>query len=79
MVFHCIYPSAYVTVIDRTSPVCDFRRQQRVGPHAAGLGQPDENSAGHCEGSGHLHVPGKVVHGNIKASNVLLRQDHGAC
>ncbi|XAR66956.1 Non-specific serine/threonine protein kinase [Bertholletia excelsa] len=34
---------------------------------------------GTARGLAHLHVSGKVVHGNIKASNVLLRQDHGAC
>ncbi|KAG6599422.1 putative inactive receptor kinase, partial [Cucurbita argyrosperma subsp. sororia] len=27
----------------------------------------------------HLHVVGKVVHGNIKSSNILLRPDHDAC
>lgn len=30
-------------------------------------------------GLAHLHVSGKVIHGNIKASNILLRQDHDAC
>ncbi|XP_010249925.1 PREDICTED: probable inactive receptor kinase At2g26730 [Nelumbo nucifera] len=30
-------------------------------------------------GLAHLHVSGKIVHGNIKASNILLRSDLGAC
>ncbi|KAF8393296.1 hypothetical protein HHK36_021537 [Tetracentron sinense] len=30
-------------------------------------------------GLAHLHVSGKVVHGNIKSSNILLRPDHDAC
>lgn len=30
-------------------------------------------------GLAHLHAAGKVVHGNIKSSNVLLRPDHNAC
>lgn len=30
-------------------------------------------------GLAHLHVSGKVVHGNIKSSNILLRSDHHAC
>ncbi|XP_052200219.1 probable inactive receptor kinase At2g26730 [Diospyros lotus] len=29
-----------------------------------------------ARGLAHLHLSGKIVHGNIKASNVLLRQDH---
>lgn len=29
-----------------------------------------------ARGLSHLHVAGKIVHGNIKASNVLLRQNH---
>ncbi|MBA0744767.1 hypothetical protein Gogos_007378 [Gossypium gossypioides] len=32
-----------------------------------------------ARGLAHLHVSGKVVHGNIKASNVLLRPDQDAC
>ncbi|XP_059638057.1 probable inactive receptor kinase At2g26730 [Cornus florida] len=33
-----------------------------------------------ARGLAHLHVSGKVVHGDIKSSNVLLRQqDHDAC
>uniref|UniRef100_A0A5B6ZU81 Protein kinase domain-containing protein n=1 Tax=Davidia involucrata TaxID=16924 RepID=A0A5B6ZU81_DAVIN len=33
-----------------------------------------------ARGVAHLHVSGKVVHGNIKSSNILLRQqDHDAC
>ncbi|XP_062148055.1 probable inactive receptor kinase At2g26730 [Alnus glutinosa] len=32
-----------------------------------------------ARGLGHLHVSGKVVHGNIKSSNILLRPDHDAC
>ncbi|KAL6958706.1 hypothetical protein U1Q18_044701 [Sarracenia purpurea var. burkii] len=32
-----------------------------------------------ARGLAHLHVSGKVVHGNIKASNILLRQDHDGC
>lgn len=32
-----------------------------------------------ARGLAHLHVSGKVVHGNIKASNILLRPDHDAC
>ncbi|XWS71979.1 hypothetical protein CRYUN_Cryun02cG0001300 [Craigia yunnanensis] len=32
-----------------------------------------------ARGIAHLHVYGKVVHGNIKSSNILLRQDHEAC
>lgn len=31
-----------------------------------------------ARGLAHLHV-GKVVHGNIKSSNILLRPDHDAC
>ncbi|XWS26921.1 hypothetical protein CRYUN_Cryun26dG0071700 [Craigia yunnanensis] len=31
-----------------------------------------------ARGLAHLHVSGKVVHGNIKSSNILLRQDHEA-
>ncbi|XP_008458016.2 probable inactive receptor kinase At2g26730 [Cucumis melo] len=30
-------------------------------------------------GLAHLHLTGKVVHGNIKSSNILLRPDHDAC
>ncbi|KAE8658269.1 putative inactive receptor kinase [Hibiscus syriacus] len=30
-------------------------------------------------GLAHLHVSGKLVHGNIKSSNILLRPDHEAC
>ncbi|KAF8034417.1 hypothetical protein BT93_C0655 [Corymbia citriodora subsp. variegata] len=30
-------------------------------------------------GLAHLHEAGKVIHGNIKSSNVLLRPDHNAC
>ncbi|OMO80864.1 hypothetical protein CCACVL1_12717 [Corchorus capsularis] len=32
-----------------------------------------------ARGLAHLHVSGKVVHGNIKSSNILLRADHDAC
>ncbi|KAE8735356.1 putative inactive receptor kinase [Hibiscus syriacus] len=32
-----------------------------------------------ARGLAHLHVSGKLVHGNIKSSNVLLRSDHEAC
>ncbi|TYG59408.1 hypothetical protein ES288_D08G300000v1 [Gossypium darwinii] len=32
-----------------------------------------------ARGLAHLHVTGKVVHGNIKSSNILLRPDHEAC
>ncbi|KAJ4832119.1 hypothetical protein Tsubulata_032537 [Turnera subulata] len=32
-----------------------------------------------ARGLAHLHVEGKVVHGNIKSSNILLRPDHDAC
>ncbi|CAK7334836.1 unnamed protein product [Dovyalis caffra] len=32
-----------------------------------------------ARGLAHLHVMGKVVHGNIKSSNILLRPDHDAC
>ncbi|XP_057507290.1 probable inactive receptor kinase At2g26730 [Actinidia eriantha] len=32
-----------------------------------------------ARGLAHLHVSGKVVHGNIKASNILLRADHDGC
>ncbi|XVF49254.1 hypothetical protein PTKIN_Ptkin03bG0253600 [Pterospermum kingtungense] len=32
-----------------------------------------------ARGLAHLHVSGKVVHGNIKASNILLKPDHEAC
>ncbi|KAK6945015.1 Leucine-rich repeat [Dillenia turbinata] len=32
-----------------------------------------------ARGLAHLHVTSKVVHGNIKSSNILLRQDHDAC
>uniref|UniRef100_A0A2N9H8G0 Protein kinase domain-containing protein n=1 Tax=Fagus sylvatica TaxID=28930 RepID=A0A2N9H8G0_FAGSY len=31
-----------------------------------------------ARGIAHLHVSGKVVHGNIKSSNILLRPDHDA-
>lgn len=35
---------------------------------------------GAARGLLHLHVSGKVVHGNIKSSNILLRgNDHDAC
>lgn len=34
---------------------------------------------GAARGLAYLHVSGKVVHGNIKSSNVLLRTDHEAC
>ncbi|KAI6681765.1 hypothetical protein NL676_035646 [Syzygium grande] len=30
-------------------------------------------------GLAHLHAAGKVVHGNIKSSNILLQPDHNAC
>ncbi|KAK4760707.1 hypothetical protein SAY87_005600 [Trapa incisa] len=30
-------------------------------------------------GLAHLHHSGKVAHGNIKSSNILLRPDHAAC
>lgn len=30
-------------------------------------------------GLAHLHLAGKVIHGNIKSSNILLRPDHDAC
>ncbi|KAK8486123.1 hypothetical protein V6N12_000949 [Hibiscus sabdariffa] len=44
------------------------------------LGQPDENSIKHREGSSPTSMfSGKVVHGNIKASNILLRPDEEAC
>ncbi|XWS16606.1 hypothetical protein CRYUN_Cryun34aG0104000 [Craigia yunnanensis] len=32
-----------------------------------------------ARGLAHLHVSGKVVNGNIKSSNILLRPDHEAC
>ncbi|KAL3535794.1 hypothetical protein ACH5RR_004255 [Cinchona calisaya] len=33
-----------------------------------------------ARGLAHLHVSGKVVHGNIKSSNIILKQDpHDAC
>ncbi|XP_022755087.1 probable inactive receptor kinase At2g26730 [Durio zibethinus] len=32
-----------------------------------------------ARGLAHLHVSGKVVHGNIKSSNILLRPDREAC
>ncbi|GMI97694.1 hypothetical protein like AT2G26730 [Hibiscus trionum] len=32
-----------------------------------------------ARGLAHLHVPGKLVHGNIKSSNILLRPDYEAC
>ncbi|KAE8714164.1 putative inactive receptor kinase [Hibiscus syriacus] len=32
-----------------------------------------------ARGLAHLHVSGKAVHGNIKASNILLRPDQEAC
>ncbi|KAI4377367.1 hypothetical protein MLD38_015006 [Melastoma candidum] len=34
-----------------------------------------------CTGRGlvHLHTSGKIAHGNIKSSNILLRADHVAC
>ncbi|KAL3532402.1 hypothetical protein ACH5RR_005923 [Cinchona calisaya] len=35
---------------------------------------------GAARGLSHLHVSGKVVHGNIKSSNIVLKQDnHDAC
>ncbi|KAB1209195.1 hypothetical protein CJ030_MR6G015621 [Morella rubra] len=34
---------------------------------------------GAARGMAHLHVSGKVVHGNVKSSNILLRPDHDAC
>ncbi|KAI4335795.1 hypothetical protein L6164_014405 [Bauhinia variegata] len=33
---------------------------------------------GAARGLAHLHVSGKVVHGNIKSSNILLKTDHEA-
>ncbi|XP_047337330.1 probable inactive receptor kinase At2g26730 [Impatiens glandulifera] len=36
-------------------------------------------ATGAAKGLAHLHESGKVVHGNIKASNVLLRQDQDSC
>ncbi|KAI4376638.1 hypothetical protein MLD38_014379 [Melastoma candidum] len=30
-------------------------------------------------GLAHLHTSGKIVHGNLKSSNILLRTDHAAC
>ncbi|KAJ8750412.1 hypothetical protein K2173_015551 [Erythroxylum novogranatense] len=35
-------------------------------------------AASAARGLAHLHLVGKVVHGNIKSSNVLLRPDHDA-
>lgn len=32
-----------------------------------------------ARGLAHLHIAGKVIHGNIKSSNILLRPDHDAC
>ncbi|KAE8729708.1 putative inactive receptor kinase [Hibiscus syriacus] len=32
-----------------------------------------------ARGLAHLHVSGKVIHGNIKASNILLRPEQEAC
>lgn len=32
-----------------------------------------------ARGLSHLHVSGRVVHGNIKSSNILLRADNDAC
>lgn len=32
-----------------------------------------------ARGLAHLHLAGKVIHGNIKSSNILLRPDHDAC
>uniref|UniRef100_A0A2P2JCX9 Putative inactive receptor kinase At2g26730 n=1 Tax=Rhizophora mucronata TaxID=61149 RepID=A0A2P2JCX9_RHIMU len=32
-----------------------------------------------ARGLAHLHVVGKVVHGNIKSSNILLQLNHDAC
>ncbi|KAB2076829.1 hypothetical protein ES319_A06G065800v1 [Gossypium barbadense] len=32
-----------------------------------------------ARGLEHLHVSAKLVHGNIKSSNILLRSDHKAC
>ncbi|GAB2289243.1 hypothetical protein Dimus_023548 [Dionaea muscipula] len=34
---------------------------------------------GAARGLAYLHVSGKLVHGNIKASNILLRQENAAC
>ncbi|KAI9125752.1 hypothetical protein K1719_003170 [Acacia pycnantha] len=34
---------------------------------------------GAARGLAHLHVSANVVHGNIKSSNILLRDDHEAC
>ncbi|KAM6584482.1 hypothetical protein CsatB_011484 [Cannabis sativa] len=34
---------------------------------------------GAARGLSHLHLSEKVIHGNIKSSNILLRQDHDAC
>ncbi|GMH04612.1 hypothetical protein Nepgr_006452 [Nepenthes gracilis] len=34
---------------------------------------------GAARGLAYQHVSGKVVHGNVKSSNVLLRQDNDAC
>lgn len=34
---------------------------------------------GAARGLTHLHVSEKIVHGNIKSSNILLRPDHDAC
>ncbi|XP_062090682.1 probable inactive receptor kinase At2g26730 [Humulus lupulus] len=36
-------------------------------------------AVGAARGLAHLHVSEKVIHGNIKSSNILLRQDHDAC
>ncbi|XP_011009200.1 PREDICTED: probable inactive receptor kinase At2g26730 [Populus euphratica] len=32
-----------------------------------------------ARGLAHLHIAGKVIHGNIKSSNILLRPEHDAC
>lgn len=32
-----------------------------------------------ARGLAHLHIAGKVIHGNIKSSNILLRPDNDAC
>ncbi|GKV00761.1 hypothetical protein SLEP1_g13398 [Rubroshorea leprosula] len=32
-----------------------------------------------ARGLAHLHIAGKVIHGNIKSSNILLKPEHDAC